>query len=185
MSTTTPNFFVRLFYSVVVFIRYIFDGKFAAAVHRAKNSLPATEPLEAAPAEEHPATVVATLPESALQLLSLLQQEARLIDFVQEDLTGFNDADIGAVGRVVHAGCHKVITEHFDLAPVSTAAEQSRVTLESGFNAAHYRLTGNLTGEPPFTGTLVHPGWQVTATNLPQLVEGHDLNILAPAEVEL
>ena len=185
MNNTTPNFFVRLLYSLSVFFRYIFDGKFADAVHRAQDAGQSNDRPETGPAEDTRATVVDTLPESALQLLSLLQQEARLIDFVQEDLTGFSDADIGAVGRVVHAGCRKIIAEHFTLAPVSDAGEQSKVTLESGFNAAQYRLTGNLTGEPPFTGTLVHPGWRVTATNLPQLVEGHDLNIIAPAEVEL
>ena len=179
MSNKTPNFFVRLSYSVVVFFRYIFDGKFAGAVHLASDAKPAGDQSEAT------AAVVNTQPESALQLLSLLQQEARLIDFVQEDLTAFSDAEIGAVGRVVHAGCRKVIAEHFTLSPVSDAGEQSEITLERGFSAADYRLTGTLTGEPPFTGTLVHPGWRVTATNLPQLVKGHDLNILAPAEVEL
>ena len=179
MSNKAPNIFVRLPFSVVVFFRYILDGKFAAAVHQARDAKPAGDQSEAA------AAVVDTLPESALQLLSLLQQEARLIDFSQEDLTAFSDAEIGAVGRVVHAGCHKVIAEHFTLSPVSDAGEQSSITLQRGFSAADYRLTGNLTGEPPFTGTLVHPGWRVTATNLPQLVKGHDLNVLAPAEVEL
>ncbi len=183
MKTTTPNFFVRLLCSVVVLFRYIFDAEFAGAVHRASAQKVGATPESALP--EKTARVVDTLPESALQLLSLLQQEARLIDFVQEDLAGYGDADIGAAARVVHEGCRKVVSEHFSLTPVSDAGEQSKVILEAGFDAAEYRLTGNLTGQPPFTGTLVHPGWKVTATRLPQLVEGHNLNILAPAEVEL
>jgi len=179
MKKKTPNFPVRLLYSVVVLCRYIFNADFARAVHSAG----AEEEVSAVP--ETKATVVDTLPESALQLLSLLQQEARLVDFVQEDLTGYGDADIGAAARVVHQGCRKVISEHFSLTPVTDAAEQSRVTLAAGFNAADYRLTGNLTGQPPFTGTLVHPGWKVIDTRLPRLVAGHDLTVLAPAEVEL
>lgn len=178
MSNSKPNFFVRLLSSVAVLFRYVFDGEFAAAVNRVREADQAEQP-------ETRARVVDTLPESALQLMSLLQQEARLIDFVQEDLAGYSDADIGAVGRVVHEGCRKVVAGHFTLVPVSDAGEQSKITLASGFNAAEYRLIGNLSGQPPFAGTLVHPGWKVTATNLPQLVEGHDLRIIAPAEVEL
>jgi len=57
--------------------------------------------------------------------------------------------------------------------------------LPSGFDPAATRLTGNVVGQPPFTGTLMHRGWQVTAIKLPQLAEGHNVKILAPAEVEL
>lgn len=182
MNNVKPNFVNRLMRSVVVLYRYIFDGDFAAVVNQATSAAPA---IENADELVTTSTVVNTLPESALQLLSLLQQDARLIDFIQEDLTGFSDSDIGAVGRIVHAGCRKVINEHFTLAAISDAAEQSKVTLNQGFNASEYRLTGNLTGEAPFKGTLVHPGWKVSATKLPQLVEGHDLTVIAPAEVEL
>ncbi len=185
MNHSTPNIVDRLMKSIGVLFRYISDGEYAAAVNQAasvKQSVPQTEITQQAQAK---ATVLTTLPESALQLLSLLQQEARLIDFIQEDMSAFSDSEIGSVGRIVHAGCSKVINEHFTLKTLSEADEQSTVTLESGFNASEYRLIGNLTGEPPFKGTLVHPGWKVSATNLPQLVEGHDLTVIAPAEVEL
>jgi hypothetical protein len=46
-------------------------------------------------------------------------------------------------------------------------------------------LTGNIVGEAPFTGTLIHKGWQVTDLRLPKLTEGHNPNIIAAAEVEL
>lgn len=124
-------------------------------------------------------------PDAALQLLSLLQQEARFIDFLNEDLKGFSDAEIGAVARVVHEGGKKTLQQYFTLAPVRSEDEETRITLPEGFNAAEVRVTGNVVGQPPFTGTLVHRGWRVTGVNLPKLADGHDARILVPAEVEL
>ncbi|MGR5062099.1 DUF2760 domain-containing protein [Photobacterium sp. DNB22_13_2] len=124
-------------------------------------------------------------PDAALQLLSLLQQEARFIDFMQEDLKGFSDAEIGAAARVIHEGGHKVLSEYFSFAPVRAEEEETRITLPKGFNASEVRLTGNVVGEAPFTGTLIHRGWKVTDIKLPKLAEGHDAKIVAAAEVEL
>lgn len=124
-------------------------------------------------------------PDAALQLLSLLQQEARFIDFMQEDLKGFADAEIGAAARVIHEGGQKVLNEYFSFAPVRSEDEETRITLPQGFNASEVRLTGNVVGEAPFTGTLIHRGWRVTDVKLPKLAEGHDARIIAAAEVEL
>jgi len=136
------------------------------------------------PAPE-PVVLKEPTPDAALQLLSLLQKEARFIDFIQENMTAFSDADIGAAARIVHGGCSKVIKEHFTLSPVSLDQEGSRVTLNKGFDASRFRLTGKIVGEAPFNGILVHKGWQVTELNLPKLTEGHNPNIIAAAEVEL
>jgi hypothetical protein len=124
-------------------------------------------------------------PDAALQLLSLLQKEARLIDFLQEDINDYSDADVGAAVRVVHTGCNKALKEHFTLTNVRTEEEGSKVTLKKGFNSSEVRLIGNIVGEAPFSGTLVHKGWQVTNIKLPKLTEGHNANIIAAAEVEL
>jgi hypothetical protein len=129
--------------------------------------------------------LITTSPDAALQLLALLQQEARFIDFIQEDLLGFSDADVGAAARVVHEGGRKVLQDYFSLAAVRDEQEESRVTLAEGFDATAVRLTGNVIGQPPFTGTLIHRGWRVTEVRLPRLAEGHDAYIIAPAEVEL
>lgn len=126
-----------------------------------------------------------TTPESALQLLMLLQQDARLIDFVHEDLTGFSDSDVGAAARVVHEGSKKVLQQVFSFEAIRAEEEESRVTLDVGFNATENRLTGNVTGEAPFSGTLIHKGWKVTEVTLPQLAKEHDVMVVAPAEVEL
>lgn len=151
---------------------------------------PAPAPAVSAPAAAPVAPVAPATPKeadttAALQLLSLLQREARLVDFVQEDIAAYSDAEIGAAARVVHEGCRKVLREHVSLAPVRAECEGSRLTLAAGFDAAAVRLTGNVVGQAPFTGTLAHRGWRATEVRLPQLAEGHDAHIVAQAEVEL
>lgn len=122
---------------------------------------------------------------AALQLLGLMQREARFVDFIQEDVAPYTDAEIGAAARVVHEGCRNVLREHFTLSPVCSEAEGSRITLQAGFDAAAVRLTGNVVGQPPFTGTLSHRGWLVTQVRLPQLTDIQAAKVIAQAEVEL
>jgi hypothetical protein len=142
------------------------------------------EKLVPAPAPE-PVILKEATPDAALQLLGLLQKEARFIDFIKEDISAYGDADIGIAARVVHEGCNRAINEHFSLAPVHNEQEGTKVTLPPGFDAASVRLTGNIVGKAPFTGTLVHKGWKVTDIRLPKLTQGHNAQIVAPAEVEL
>lgn len=124
-------------------------------------------------------------PDAALQLLALLQRDARLIDFAKEDLAGCSDAQIGAAARLVHEGCAKVLREHFRIVAVRDEAEGSAVTLPAGFDAQAVRLTGKVVGAPPFRGRIGHRGWRAAEVRLPRLAEGHDATVLAPAEVEL
>jgi hypothetical protein len=142
------------------------------------------EKIVQAPAPE-PVILKEATPDAALQLLGLLQKEARFIDFIKEDITAYADAEIGVAARVVHEGCNKAINEHFTLEPVRTEQEGNKITLAKGFDAATVRLTGNIVGSAPFTGTLVHKGWQVTDLRLPKLTQGHNPAIIAAAEVEL
>jgi len=133
-----------------------------------------------------PAVQFAALsPDSALQLLALLQQEARLIDFLQEDAQSFSDTEVGAAARVVHEGARKVLRENFVIDAIRSESEGSSVTLLPGFNNHEMRLSGNVVGEPPFKGHLLHRGWRVTSITLPKVSAGHDLTIIAPAELEL
>lgn len=132
-----------------------------------------------------PVVLKEATPDAALQLLGLLQKEARFIDFIEEDIAAYSDADIGIAARVVHEGCRKTIKEHFKFAPVRSEAEGNKITLPQGFDATAVRLTGNIVGNAPFTGTLIHKGWQVTDIHLPKLTQGHNAAIIAAAEVEL
>lgn len=122
---------------------------------------------------------------TALQLLSVLQREGRLVDFIEEDLTGFPDAAVGAAARTVHAGCKRAIQELFRLEPVLLQPEGATVEVAPGFDPAAVRLTGNVVGKPPFRGSLRHHGWRARDVVLPPPPDGIDPAIVAPAEVEL
>lgn len=186
-----PGFFSRLSIAFGALFKSLGDAEFAARVRDdgvGPTAAPAPAPVAPAPAPKPapaPTPLRAPTPDSALQLLSLFQREARLIDFAHENLSGYSDADIGAAARVVHEGCARVLREHFTIEAVRTEAEGSRITLAEGFDAASVRLTGNVVGQAPFTGTLSHRGWRAAKVTLPQLAESHDARVLAPAEVEL
>jgi hypothetical protein len=191
-DSAAPGFFTRLFLlSWVAFFRTLFDGEFAAGVARLREGKPALPPPvevelpKKQKAEKKEVVLREAGPEAALQLLSLLQREGRFVDFVQEDMSSFSDAEIGGAARVVHDGCKKALAEHFPLEPVRSEDEGASVTLEKGFDAARVRLTGNVSGDPPYRGALAHRGWRVTEVKLPKMAEGHDPKIVAPAEVEL
>jgi Domain of unknown function (DUF2760) len=122
---------------------------------------------------------------SGLLVLSLLQREGRLLDFLQENVAGFSDADVGAAARLVHSGCKKALADHFTVEPVLKDAEGATVTLPAGFDAGRVRVTGNVAGQPPYRGTLKHHGWVAGAVRLPDVSENLDPRVLTPAEVEL
>ena|SRR5438552_2464527 len=120
----------------------------------------------------------------ALRLLGMLQQEGRFIDFIAEDLSSYPDDQIGAAARGIHEGCRKVLREHVEFEPVLPANEGDPVTVEPGFDPSAIRLTGNVSGAPPFRGVLRHAGWRVRHAEVPAR-RGHDPQLLAPAEVEI
>ncbi len=190
MTDEKPGFFVRLFFlSWVAWLRTLFDADFAAGVARLRRGLlpaetkPAEEKKEAPPPK--PVVLKEPTPDAALQLLGILQREGRFVDFLEEDVSGFSDADVGAAARVVHDGCRKALHEHFDLEPIRAEEEGTKVTIPEGFDAAAIRLTGNVVGEPPFTGSLQHKGWRIVKVELPKLTEEHEVTVVTPAEVEL
>ncbi|MBP6598800.1 MAG: DUF2760 domain-containing protein [Giesbergeria sp.] len=202
MNSTPPSLMGRIALAVSSFFAIVGQPRFAADVARLRAEggwpkppppapVPTPAPAPVAPTPPPPpppppAPVLQLASETAaLQLLGLLQREARFIDFVEEDIAAYSDADIGAASRVVHEGCRKVLREHFTLAPVRSESEGQRLTLPAGFDAAANRITGNVVGQAPFTGTLAHRGWRAAETRLPQLAPGHDATVLAQAEIEL
>ena len=185
MTGTKPSFFIRFFLAFGIFFRFIFNGDFASAVLRLRRTQVQVqeEPVEKAKAGAAP--LIESPPDAALQLLGLLQQEGRFVDFIEEEVASFSDAEIGAAVRVVHEGCRKALREHFTIEPVRSEAEGNRITVPEGFDASSTRLTGNVVGKPPFSGTLIHRGWRVAEVKLPKVAVGHNINVLAAAEVEL
>jgi hypothetical protein len=167
--------------ALVCFFRIVFRPSFAAAVLPTYRGRPAALPPVAAPDKQAPETIHA----SGLFLLTMLQREGRLIDFLQEDVASHPDADVGAAARVVHGGCRKVVREYLSLQPVLTEPEGAQVTVAEGFDANRIRLTGNVAGQPPFRGSLKHHGWVAQEVRLPSPPVALDLKVIAPAEVEI
>ncbi|MBB5413266.1 hypothetical protein OKW38_001760 [Paraburkholderia sp. MM5496-R1] len=199
MSDSNPSFLGRISLAVGTFFSILGNGDFAADVLRLRNgekigaapaAAPAATPTPAPAAAPQPKPQPAPVlkeasPDAALQLLGLLQRDARFIDFVEEDIKAYSDADIGAAARLVHEGCRATLREHFTIRPVRDEAEGSRVTLPAGFDASSVRLTGNVVGSAPFNGSISHRGWRVEDVRLPKLADGHNAKVIAPAEVEL
>lgn len=160
--------------------RALMDAGFAARVLAQPETPPAVQ-LPAPAAVAKPARDL----RPALQLLAVLQREGRLVDFIQQDIATYSDADVGAAARVVHDGCRRAIQGVAQLESVRSEAEGQSVTIPGGFDAHALRLTGNVSGEPPFRGQLRHKGWRVTQITLPDVVDESDCTVVAPAEVEL
>lgn len=170
----------RLWFSFVCLFRVLFDAAFAGRVWTVREALPAPPPPPALP--EEPAIDPLA---SSLQLLALLQREGRLVDFLEQDITSFSDEDVGAAARVVHQGCGKALRAHATIAPVRDEAEDEPVEVAAGYDPAEIKLTGKVSGKAPYRGTLRHRGWRISSLRLPTAVAGHDLHVVAPAEVEL
>jgi hypothetical protein len=126
--------------------------------------------------------VGAVLASEPLRLLALLQREGRLVDFLLEDIQAFSDQQVGAAVREIHRKCAKVLQEHVELEPVRMEGEGEQVTK---FDPSAIRVTGNVSGQPPFTGTLAHRGWRVKSLKLAPPPPGQDEFVLMPAEVEV
>jgi hypothetical protein len=124
--------------------------------------------------------------QAAVQMLAILQREGRLVDFLKEDLHPYADDQIGAAVRSIHQGCQAALLEHLDLEPILGDVEGAEVIVPPDFDPKAIRLTGNVSGDPPFKGTLRHHGWRVLRVDLPQLIAPQEKGwVLTPAEVEI
>ena len=121
----------------------------------------------------------------AVRLLTLLQSEARLLDFLLEDISQADEKQVGQAVKEIQRKAAKVLKDHLTLSVVMAGADGDRVTVAKGFDPSAVRVVGNVTGVPPFTGTLLHPGWRVKEVRLPALADGQDPFVVQPAEVEL
>ena len=162
-----------LWFAIQTIGKRFIEGATTEALPKEKAALPQQAP--APPSEA-----------SAIQILSILQRKGRLIDFLQEDLSAYQDAQIGATVRSVHEGCKQALAEYVELEPIFTEEEGSPITVEPGFDAHAIRLTGNIVGDPPFKGALRHRGWRVVRVDLPKQTPAQQKQrIVAAAEVEV
>ncbi len=132
-----------------------------------------------------PAPSVGRPVDGAMQLLGLLQREARLVDFLMEDIQPYTDEQVGAAMRGVHQQCRQVLARHAKLVPVIDGVEGTYTRIAPAA-ASEVKLIGKV---PPQGGaeggTLRHKGWRADKIVLPPLAPGENAAILAPAEVEV
>jgi hypothetical protein len=169
-----PGFFARLGLAFKVLGDAQLAGKVNALINKPEPKIEAAK----TPAQEK-------VHASGLFVLSMFQQEGRLIDFLQQDVAAFSDEEVGAAARVVHGGCRKALDRLVTTARIMKDDEGATVNVPAGFDSNRIRLTGNVTGQPPFKGVLKHHGWSATELKFPTLAENMDYRVLAPAEVEL
>ena len=119
------------------------------------------------------------------QLLALLQQDGRLVDFLNEEIDGYEDDQIGAAVREIHSKCRKALNRYITLTPVRPEKEGEVISLGEGYDASAVRVTGKVSDKVPMFGTLRHRGWKATRVELPTRPSGADATIVMPAEVEV
>ena len=154
---------MRIFTAIKAFFRVLSDADFARNVSELDRQMTAT----------------------SLAILVALQREGRMIDFLLEDITGFDDEQVGAAAKEIQRKCQKVIKDFVEVAPVREEREGAKVTVDEGFDPSAIRLVGKVSGDPPFKGVLTHHGWQARAVHISPIPAGQDPAIITPAEVEI
>jgi hypothetical protein len=173
----------RIWIALRVFFSTLFHADVAAEVQRVLGrSGPAAQPEP----RQEPTKPRPAVQSEAVTLLATLQREARFVDFIKEPLGEYSDAQIGAAARDFHRDCGAVLERMFAIRPINQDPEGSETEVPAGFDAARYRLTGGVSGQPPFCGHLRHHGWEATRCELP-VFSGSSAagRTVAPVEVEV
>lgn len=189
---------MRLFQAIGMFFKVLFNRAFAAKVasidtleskvEKLEQQLESetsrlkleAEKLKAAPKEDH-----SNLEEGACALLSLMQKEARFIDFVKENLEGIDDARVGSISRLIHKDLSKVFDQYVKIEAILDQKEGEKIQLEEGFDMGLLQLSGNVDAKLPFEGTLRHKGWIAQKLNLPKRPKDERNRVLVASEVEV
>ena len=163
------------------FFSILFSGVLPEAI-AAEFGFTKTRPEPMAPPQP---TIKAT--DGAVQLLHILQRDARLIDFLMEDVSAYADDQIGAAVRTLHTDCRAALTRHVELAPVIDGVEGTYQKLDAAKapDSSRIKLLGNVPASGKAAGGLLrHRGWEAISIQLPPLGKSN-VSILAPAEIEV
>jgi hypothetical protein len=180
----TPYLVIASILAAISVLAFVITGE--------KDEAPPHHEVPPAPVAEAVKPVPAAIPQNHAQaevvtLLGVFQEKGRLVDFLMEDITPYNDSQVGQVARAVHQGCKAAVNEYFHIEPIAPGEEGASVTVPAGYEPGEFRLVGNLAGEAPFTGKLVHKGWRTTSVKLPRVLnaDGSRLPAISPAQVEV
>ncbi len=160
------------------FFAILFGGKLPSDVAQAFGYSKVV-PIKTTPA---PAKPQAGPADGAVQILGVLQRDARLIDFVMEDIAAYSDEQVGAAVRDVQEKSRQTLERYLKLAPVIDGVEGTFTKIDK-LDASAVKLIGNVppSGKAP-GGTLRHKGWKAERVELPAAAPGA---VLAPAEIEI
>lgn len=122
---------------------------------------------------------------SHLRLLTMLQQSSRLVDFLMEDVTSYDDAQVGAAVRKIHEDSRQCLEELVTIRSVIDENEGATITVPKGYDPTKLKVVGHVRGEPPFVGIVTHKGWKAHKCSLPKKVGEHLSEVISPAEVEV
>ena len=163
------------------FFNLLFGGKLSDDV---VTELGLTKKSVAPPKPAAPPAPVRSTSDGALQILGILQRDARLVDFLMEDISGYSDDQVGAAVRELHDQCRDAVARYVTLHPVIDGVEGTFAKAPSK-DPNVVKFVGNVPAKTPDGGTLRHKGWRAAKIDLPALAAQQDANILAPAEIEI
>lgn len=168
------------------FFAILFTGKLPGDIAQvlgfAQSKAPAPAPAPPAP---KPAAPQVKPSDGALQFLGILQRDARLVDFLMEDISAYSDDQVGAAVRSLHEQSREALNRHFRLVPVIDGVEGDFTKLD-GVDPAAVKLLGNVPAKGKAPGGLLrHKGWKADRIDLPPAVPGQNPSVIAPAEIEV
>jgi len=167
------------------FFGILFGGELPAEVAQAfgytKAAAAKAEPAKPKAPEAKPS-------DGALQLLGVLQREARLVDFLMEDISAYSDDQVGAAVRTLHEQCGAALKRCVTLTPIIDGVEGTYAKAEAaGADAKQgLKFIGNVPPEGRAAGgTLRHKGWKASSVDLPKLNASMQVAVIAAAEIEV
>lgn len=168
----------RISFAFRSFFAILFGGKLPSDIAQAFGYSKVV-PIKADPI---PAKPKAGPSDGAVQILGVLQRDARLVDFVMEDISAYSDEQVGAAVRDVQEKSRQTLERYLKLAPVIDGVEGT-FTKVAGLDASAFKLVGKVppSGKAP-GGMLRHKGWKAEKVDLPAIEPG---SVLAPAEIEI
>jgi hypothetical protein len=174
---------MRLILAFQCFFKILFSGVFAQKVRSLGMDNKSIKPTQLPKNEPKPPEKQQETKDSSLLLLSLMQREARLIDFLMEDITEYSNEQVGAAIRDVHKKASGILKRCYD--PIALVAQEGEVDLEVAYNAEVWDVSGKIPQAGSFKAEVIHSGWMAQKLELP-VWKGSLANrmLISPAQAE-
>lgn len=149
----------------------------------AKEKEAAAEKAKAAEKKTNQKICRESFEAGAIYTLVLLQREGRLVDFLMESVDSYEDSQIGAAVRRIHANCNRSLKEYFKLKHIVDTPEGSGFQVDGKLDRARIKMVGNVPDMIPFHGVVQHCGWEASKIDLPERNESINEKVIYQAEV--